>query len=601
MEIPPVILSVLWPEKPLDTYLIYSYLVHRAAHNFELNLPIWVVVSSYVLCLSIALTGLVLYKKHKSNRVAAFLGAASPPLLNHEDLTPGGVLTLYRAIKNFKTEYPAEALEKRVQESGYTLNLRILFQDRVGQIPLGSPSTNSVNRIITAEPEYLKAILATRFDDFEKGETVQSSLDSLIGTGVFNADGDLWRFHRSITRLFFSKNRISHFDIFDRHAEAAMDKSRNRLKEGYPVDFQDVVARFTLDSASEFLFRSDVGTLSGTLPYPHDSPHGQSSDKDSFARSFNEAQVATAFRSRFGDDWPLFEFWKDRIKEKMKPVYRFLEPILVEALKRHKGKGGVAGELKGDREVKEGETVLDHLVNYTDDHAILQDEILSLAVAGRDTTASILTFTVYMLSEHPQVLRRLREEILATIGPERRPTYDNFRGMKYLRAVLNEVLRLYPAVPFNMRQARVDTVLSGVNGGKPVYVPAKTRIIYSVFVMHRRIDLWGPDALEFDPDRFLDERLQKYLTPNPFIFLPFNAGPRICLGQQVKVLFSFFELLQKFSSISLSAEGQPPHARPPPEWKDTGGRMAIEKVQIKAHLTMYVHEGLWVTMTEGDE
>ena len=53
--------------------------------------------------------------------------------------------------------------------------------------------------------------------------------------------------------------------------------------------------------------------------------------------------------------------------------------------------------------------------------------------------------------------------------------------------------------------------------------------------MHRRTDLWGPDALEFDPDRFLDDRLRKYLTPNPFIFLPFNAGPRICLGQQVCV------------------------------------------------------------------
>lgn len=81
-----------------------------------------------------------------------------------------------------------------------------------------------------------------------------------------------------------------------------------------------------------------------------------------------------------------------------------------------------------------------------------------------------------------------------------------------------------------------------------------TRVVYSVFVMHRRKDLWGPDgqhtcpmkiliianlrahctALEFDPDRFLDERMQKYVVPNPFIFLPFNAGPRICLGQQVR-------------------------------------------------------------------
>ncbi len=59
------------------------------------------------------------------------------------------------------------------------------------------------------------------------------------------------------------------------------------------------------------------------------------------------------------------------------------------------------------------------------------------------------------------------------------------------------------------------------------------RIVYSVFLMHRREDLWGPDAQSFDPDRFLDDRVQRYQTGNPFIFLPFNAGPRICLGQQV--------------------------------------------------------------------
>ena len=90
---------------------------------------------------------------------------------------------------------------------------------------------------------------------------------------------------------------------------------------------------------------------------------------------------------------------------------------------------------------------------------------------------------------------------------------------------------------------------------KPYYIPAGTRIMYSALIMHRRKDLWGPDgkyttcgiavyllipttilADEFDPDRFLDDRLKKYLIKNPFIFLPFNAGPRICLGQQVCLL-----------------------------------------------------------------
>lgn len=164
--------------------------------------------------------------------------------------------------------------------------------------------------------------------------------------------------------------------------------------------------------------------------------------------------------------------------------------------------------------------------------------------------------------------------------------------------------------------------------------PRPRRTPFATIVMHRRKDLWGPDALEFDPDRFLDERLHKYrthlpslplaashrrgtlaVTPNPFIFLPFNAGPRICLGQQVRTSpstgipatrspfrtaqFAYHEasfflvrLLQTFSGVTLDTVAQPPHARPPPEWKipanDKSGWLAHEKVRPRSHLTMYV-------------
>ena len=80
------------------------------------------------------------------------------------------------------------------------------------------------------------------------------------------------------------------------------------------------------------------------------------------------------------------------------------------------------------------------------DYNIIRDETLNILLAGRDTTACTLTFAVYRLSEHPDVLKRLREEILSVVGPTRRPTYDDIRNMKYLRAVINETLRLYPPV-----------------------------------------------------------------------------------------------------------------------------------------------------------
>ncbi|GAW05475.1 cytochrome p450 [Lentinula edodes] len=550
----------------------------------------------YMLSYPLALSVGIAYSAILKRVVAARMGAAllpEPPFM--EDPTPGGLLFLYGIMKESKDGYIGQAVTNRLRSTGPTFNLRIFFEDR----------------LVTSEPSHIKSLLATQFEDFEKGQDTLTTLNSLLGTGVFANDGDLWKFHRSITRPFFSRDRITDFDIFDRHADEAIRKMKARFKEGYAADFQDVVSRFTIDSATEFLFGHDIGTLSDPLPYPFFHPsHSVSNDSASpftqtfsarFSRSFNEAQTATAVRIRFGDMWPLREIWKDIPKEMMKVVHGFLDPIIQQGVQRSKlTQESKAAALEMGQE--EGETVLDHLIKHTDDPIILRDEIMNLAVAGRDTTASLLTFTAYMLSQHPEILRKLRSEILAIVGPNRRPTYDDFRDMKYLRAVLNETLRLYPPVPFNMRQSNKHTTLPPINpGDKPFFIPAGTRCIYSVFVMQRRTDLWGPDALKFDPDRFLDERVHKYLTPNPFIFLPFNAGPRICLGQQFaynETSFFLVRLLQNFSDIELSETSQPPDSRPPASWKKEGGIKAIEKVKLKTHLTMYVAEGLWLKMGE---
>ncbi|PPQ86761.1 hypothetical protein CVT25_012406 [Psilocybe cyanescens] len=591
------------PLPPGPTYLLQNlpslaappaiaFLFAKALTHIYIDVQAWTVILACCLSFPVAIFLKVLYTDIRNHRAAASHGAVLPPAVY--DKWPGGITLLMKMLDNLKNGHPGDMFVEWSEKYGNTWNLRILFE----------------NRFFTTEPEYIKAILATQFDNFEKGPHFNDQMRSVLGTGVFNSDG---QFHRAMTRPFFSKDRISHFDIFDRHATEALNQLKARLREGFPVDIQDLASRFTMDSATEFLFSKNVHSLGAGLPYPHYSPlvntvaHDHPANR--FSKAFDEAQRVIALRSRRGVNWPLAEFWKDKVKEQMVVVNGFIEPIMRAAVERKRMLSGDSGAEKSsekvafntDREVKDGESLLDHLINYTEDETVLRDEILNILLAGRDTTTNSITYAIYMLAEHPDVLQRLRNEVLEKVGDTRRPTFEEMKDMRYLRAVINETLRLYPAVPFNIRSTANPVILPGKYGNKPFYLPAHSKAPYSVLLMHRRKDLWGPDADVFDPDRFLDARLRKYITPNPFIFLPFNAGPRICLGQQFayhETSFFLIRLLQQFSSITHVYDAQPPTSRPPHEWNTSEGPKGRDKIRMKSYMTMSVMGGCWVKLEE---
>ncbi|KAJ7694542.1 cytochrome P450 [Mycena rosella] len=465
-----------------------------------------------------------------------------------------------------------------------------------------------IDTIITVWPEHIKHVLATDFNNYVKGTRFQYGMDSVLGTGVFNSDGEMWKFHRAMTRPFFSRDRVSHFDIFDHHADAVIAIMKERIRGGFSIDFQDMIGRFTMDSATEFLFGLSVDSLKANIPYAHNVafPPPQSSaagaqTANTFIEAFNESMQIVAERAHLGHIWPLFEIFEDKSAAPMKVVSAFLDPIIAAAVERKR----VAEAVGTEKNDTEGKTLLDELLNSTSGKPypkVLKDETLNILLAGRDTTMHAMTMVIYFLSMYPDVCAKLRGEVLTYVGPTRRPTFDDIKDMKYLRAVINESMRLYPSVPFNVRESvNATTWPSPDPKEKPIYIPAGSRIAYSVFLMHRRPDLWGPDAEEFSPERFLDERLKKYLLTNSFQFLPFNAGPRICLGQQFaynEMSFMLIRLLQSFSAFTLDEDAFAPEARPPAEWATAPGRKGIDKFRPKLHLTMYVSDGMWLKIEE---
>ncbi|TFK68747.1 cytochrome P450 [Pluteus cervinus] len=547
----------------------------------------------------LGLPGYIVFKiqllERAHHREAAAAGGRLAPRARGKLLANFDLLT--SLMDNWLNEYPGDGIWELLDEYGPVVNFRILWIDTV----------------FTHSPEYTKLILSTGFENYVKGERFQEALGAVLGTGVFNSDGDMWKFHRSMTRPFFNRDRVTHFHLFDRYAEKVLKKIRERMEAGMAIDFQDIMSRFTMDVTTDFLFNQCVDSLSSPLPFPHNSGRGSDSTPriqtraDEFSAAFVNAMQVVAERERYGWAWPLYEMTGDKTRKPMEIVKRFIEPIVQEAVQKKVVRDSIKEDEQQfasspDSKVDDDVRLLDHLVELTTDPVILRDETLNIMIAGRDTMSSTLTFTMYLLCNHPEVVVRLREEIIDQVGPTALPVFDQVKNMKYLRAVINETLRLFPPVPFNVRECVSGTLWPSPDPNeKPMYLPAGTKTPYSVLMMHRRKDLWGPDADIFDPDRWLDDRNQKYFLANPFIFLPFNAGPRICLGQQFaynEMSIVLIRLLQNFSSFSLELDAFPPGTLPPPHWAKEEGRKAIERIRPKAHLTMYSHGGLWLKMQD---
>ncbi|KAJ6030719.1 uncharacterized protein N7446_000217 [Penicillium canescens] len=387
--------------------------------------------------------------------------------------------------------------------------------------------------IFTAEPKNIQAVLAHKFKDFELGSIRNEAARPLLGSNVFTTDGSEWEHSRAMLRPNFSRTRVSDTDIYESHVAKLI---KHIPRDGSTVDLQDLFLRMTIDTATEFLFGESTNSLEDL---------SSSSPGSIFAREWDLAQEGTATRLRIG---PLMNFYLNR---------RFWKAI--------KSSRDYAGRLvqkaidyriavnNGQEVPKEVQQLMDkqyvfsyELSKETLDKKQLTDQLLSILLAGRDTTANTLSITFFHMAKQPEIWNKIRQEVLALEG--RRPSFNDLKSMTYMSWVLNETLRLYPIVPFNLRMANKDTHLpvgGGPDGKSPVHVPKGYEVIYNVYTMHRSAELYGPDADEYRPERW------EKLRPG-WAYLPFNGGPRICLGQQFALTeagYTIVRIMQEFEAM----------------------------------------------------
>ena len=176
-------------------------------------------------------------------------------------------------------------------------------------------------------------------------------------------DQPCFRFHRSITRPFFSRDRINDFEVFDRHADLVVFKLRERLSQGIAVNIHDLLSRYTMDTATEFLFGQDVKSLSGELPYPSTCQgyaSGPNHPSEKFTSAFSRAQEYSYPRGLYGTTWRLVEFWEDKVATQRRIMNEFIDPLIYAAFQKMKDARESHGADKDD------ETLLDYLVKQTD-------------------------------------------------------------------------------------------------------------------------------------------------------------------------------------------------------------------------------------------
>ena len=383
-----------------------------------------------------------------------------------------------------------------------------------------------MSAVSTIEPENVKCVLSTNFHDWEIGPIRKKGLGWFLGDGIFTSDGAAWHRSRELLRPSFARAQISDPELFEGHARSLVEAIPN---DGTTmVDLQPLFFQASLDIATDFLFGRSTNTLS-KHPEREAAPDLNGVEVKKFIEAWDGVQEAFqpkdstfGFLSLFFFDW--FQ------GPKVRTINDFVDGI-VEQANRDRPE---AQQDSSDRSHKY--VFLQELLERTQDRKQIRAELLSSLLAGRDTTASLLSNVWFELSRRPEVWSKLQDEV--SIMSSGRPTFEEIKSMKYLQAILNESLRLYPVVPDNARTAARDTILpigGGSLGTAPIFVKKGEVAHWSLWAMHRRKEIYGEDAEEFKPERWLDKADGKGLRVG-WEYLPFNGGPRICIGQQFALM-----------------------------------------------------------------
>ncbi len=349
---------------------------------------------------------------------------------------------------------------------------------------------------LLSHPDDVEYVLRKNAKNYPKEEFVNAKLKLLLGEGLLTSEGGFWLRQRRLAQPAFHRQRLAALaTLMTEATEAVLARWEPYTQSARPLDVADEMVHLTLEIVGRALLGVDL-----------------SKEAEMLSRAFEVALEHVNYRSTHMLALP------ERIPTPRNR--RFLRACrkLDEAVYRLITKRRQSGEDSGDllstllsaRDKKTGEGMSDKQ---------LRDEIVTIQIAGYETTADALSWAWYLLGTHPEAEAKLHAELAAVLAG-RVPTVEDLPQLPYTRMVLQETMRLYPPAWGLLRQAREDDEIRGYR------IPRQARIVISQYVVHHHPGVWE-EPERFEPERFAPEHIIDHL---PFAYFPFGGGQRMCIG-----------------------------------------------------------------------
>jgi cytochrome P450 len=354
---------------------------------------------------------------------------------------------------------------------------------------------------VVSEPEAVKRVMLDHVANYPKTDLEKCFFRAAFGDGLISSDGETWRGHRRIMAPSFSPASVGAYAAGMAEAALVLRARWDAAPADEPVDVARDMTRLTLQVIARAMFSADGEALGEVM-------------ERSIARAMG------TLRPSLGDFVPVMEnILAHRRRRRMTTVFAALDAEIERLIAAREGDDGahdLLGRLIAARDDETGARMSAREV---------RDQVLTIFVAGHETTAAAMTWIWYLLSQHPEVEARLHAELDAVLAGSA-PAAEDLPRLAYTRQVVDEALRFYPPAPgTSTRIAREPDELCGVR------IPARSYIVIAPWIVHRHRRLWD------HPERFEPEHFSKANAEgrHRFAYIPFGAGPRVCIGASLAI------------------------------------------------------------------